>query len=235
MIARYGRSLLNGYRVTKNPAYLDRAVVNASYLIDNAVLRRGALYLPYRFRYRLFGRRSDLMRAPWYSAMAQGTAVSLFVRLHAVTGEQRWRTAAASTFATFLQRRRAKSPWVTFVQRRNGRRYLWFEEYAKNPPTQALNGHIAALFGIYEYARATGSPAAVRIFDGGATTVRYQVRLFRALGGISYYSLRVRAQYRSYHCIHIGQLKLLGRMTGDAWFAREARRFSTDAPSAASC
>jgi D-glucuronyl C5-epimerase C-terminus len=230
VIARYGLDVLNGYRITQNPAYLDRARVNAKFLVDTAVPREGALYFPYRFNYPLFGDKSDLIRAPWYSAMAQGAALTLFVRLHAVTGEQRWRMAADSTFATFLQPPRTRRPWTVFVARRYEHRYLWFEEYAKNPPTQVLNGHIQALFGVYEYARATGSAAAMRVFDGGATTARYQVPRFRVPGEISYYSLRVRVQYDDYHCVHVGQLKLLARMTGDFWFARAARRFAADAP-----
>lgn len=230
VIARYGLNLLDGLRLTEDPAYLERAVANASFLVKTAVKRKGALYFPYRFSWPIFGKRSDLMRAPWYSAMAQGTALRLFVRLHAATGEKRWRTAANSTFATFVQRRRTKRPWIGFVQRWNGRRYLWFEGYAKNPPLQSLSGHIYALIGVYEYARATGNAAAARIFNGGATTVRYQAPRFRARGGISYYSLRVRVQSRDHHCIHTTQLKLLGRMTGDPWFAREARRLAGDAP-----
>ena len=169
-----------------------------------------------------------MIRAPWYSAMNQGAALSLFLRLYAVTGEQRWRSAADATFTTFVQRRSAKRPWVVFVPRRYDRRYLWFEEYAKNPPTQVLNGHVYALFGVYEYALASGSAAAAIVFNGGATTVRHQLNRFRVRGGISYYSLRVHAQYPSYHCLHIGMLKLLARMTGDSWFAREATLFAAD-------
>jgi hypothetical protein len=232
VIVRYGVNLLNGYRLRQNPAYLDRARVNADFLINTAVSRQGALYFPYRFNYRLFGNPADPMRAPWYSAMMQGEALTLFVRLHAATGEQRWREAADSTFLTFLQRPQTKRPWTTFVAAHGGRRYLWFEEYAKFPTTRVLNGHLYALFGIYEYLSAMGNPAAVTVFDGGATTVRHQVRRFRARGEISYYSLRVHAQYASYHCIHVWQLKLLTRMTGDSWFAREARRFASDARSA---
>jgi hypothetical protein len=226
VIARYGLSHLNSYRITQKLPYLDRAKVNAEFLINTSVSRDGALYIPYRFHYRLFGDPSDPMRPPWYSAMAQGAALTLFVRLHAVTGDQRWRTAADSVFASFVQRRSAKRPWTVFVSRR----YLWFEEYAKNPPTQPLNGHIYALWGVYDYALATGRAEAIRVFDGGATTVRHQVHRYRVRGGISYYSLRVHAQYPSYHCIHIGMLKLLARMTGDAWFARQGRRFAADAP-----
>jgi hypothetical protein len=227
-IARYGVTLLHSYRIRPDPGFLNRAEVNAMYLINHAVSRNGALFFPYRFRYRLFGRRTDFMRPPWFSAMAEGAALTLFVRLNAVTGEQRWRTAADSTFATFVQRRNARKPWTVFVPRWHGRRYLWFEEYPKAPPTQPLNGHMYALFGVWEYAFSTGSAAAQRVFDGGATAIRHQADRFRAPDGISYYSLRVHVQYPSYHCVHVWQLKLLGRMTGDPWFVREGRRFDAD-------
>jgi D-glucuronyl C5-epimerase C-terminus len=228
VIARYGVKLLHSYRITHSPGYLDRAEVNAAFLINHAVSRNGALFFPYRFSYHLFGRRSDLMRPPWYSAMAQGAALTLFLRLNLVTGEQRWRTAADSTFATFVQRRSARQPWIVFVFRRDDRRYLWLEEYPKDPPTQPLNGDMYALFGVWEYAFATGSAAARHVFDGAATAIRHQVYRFRVPGGISYYSLRVHVQYASYHCIHVWQLELLGRMTGDPWLVREGLRFAAD-------
>jgi hypothetical protein len=127
-----------------------------------------------------------------------------------------------------VQRRSKKRPWIVFAAHRDDRRYLWLEEYAKNPPTQPLNGHMYALFGVWEYALTAGSAAAAKVFDGAATTIRHQVQRFRVPGGISYYSLRVHAQYASYHCIHVWQLKLLTRMTGDPWFAKEGRRFGAD-------
>jgi D-glucuronyl C5-epimerase C-terminus len=230
VIARYGITLLQSYRITQHKAYLDRVSTNASFLLDHAVSRDGALYFPYRFTYALFGNRRDLMRAPWYSAMAQGAALTLFVRLYAATGDQRWRAAADATFATFRQRRSTRRPWVVFVRRWHNHRDLWLEDYAKNPPMQVLSGHLDALFGVYEYAVATRKPAATTVFDGGATTVRRELARFRVPGGISYYSLRVRVQDASYHCIHIGQLELLARMTAVPWFARAARRFAADAP-----
>jgi hypothetical protein len=172
------------------------------------------------------------MRAPWFSSIAQGTALTLFVRLYTVTGEQRWRKAADSTFATFPQRRMSSRPWISFILRRPGQRYLWFEDYPKNPPTRVLSGHMSAIFGVYEYALATKKAQAVAVFDGGVTTVRHLAEQFRVRHGISYYSLRVRAQYRFYHCLHVQELKLLGHMTRNPWFGREAGRFSADAPSA---
>jgi hypothetical protein len=228
VIARYGVTLLQSYRITQNPAFLDRAKVNATFLINTAISRDGAIYFPYPFTYRLFGNPSDLMHRPWYSAMAEGAALTLFVRLLGLTGDQEWRTAADSTFATFVKRRSSRRPWTVFVARHDGRRYLWFEEYPKKPPTTPLNGDLYAFFGVWEYARAIGSAAAVHVFDGGATTIRHEVQRFRVPGKISYYSLRVHAQYAHYHCTHVWQLKLLARMTADPWFAREGRRFGAD-------
>jgi D-glucuronyl C5-epimerase C-terminus len=229
LIARYGLDLLHNYRITTTATgSLARAEVNANFLIDHAVSRDGALYFAYRFTYRNGGQRNDLMRPPWFSALAQGTALILFMRLYAVTGDEHWRTAADSTFATFEKRRSATKPWTVFVAHRFNFRYLWLEEAPKNPPSQVLNGHLYALFGVWEYALATGSAAAVAVFDGAATTIRYQLHRFRVPGGISYYALRIRQQNPAYHCVHVQQLKILGRMTGDPWFAREARRFAAD-------
>jgi hypothetical protein len=228
VIARYGIALLHSYRITQDQPYLDRAEVNAKFLVDHAVSRNGALFFPFRFRFPLFGNPKDPMRPPWYSAMAQGSALTLLLRLSTVTGDEYWRTAADSAFATFMMRRSARLPWTVFVARYHHLRYLWLEEYAKNPPTQPLNGHMYALFAVYEYALSTKSAAAIHVFDGAATTIRHQANRFRVPGGISYYSLRVHAQYPSYHCVHVWQLKLLGRMTGDAWFVREGRRFGAD-------
>ena len=234
VIARYGLALLEGYRITHDPAYLDRAKANADFLIKRAVRRNGALYFPYRFRYGLFGNPSDPMRPPWYSAMTQGAGLTLFLRLYQLTGDRSWRKAADATFATFLLRRTAKGPWTVFAPRWHRHSYLWFEEYPKNPPTQPLNGHLYGLFGVYEYALATRSAKARKAFDGGATAVRHMVERFRVPGGISYYSIRVHVQYDSYHCVHIGQLKLLALMTGDSWFAHEAQLLASDAPEASS-
>lgn len=225
VIARYGLDLLNGYRITKEQAYLDRAEANARFLIDHAVSRAGALYFPYRFKVDLFGDPSDVMRPPWYSALSQGTALSLFVRLEQITGDRHWGEAAAATFSSFPRVRSATLPWVSFVDRTG---HLWLEEYPKNPPAQVLNGHIYALFGVYEYALATGSPLARQVFDGAVTTVKDEIDEFRVPGQISYYSLRRHVQYSSYHDVVIGQLQTLAAITGDRFFAHEAHLFTVD-------
>jgi hypothetical protein len=67
---------------------------------------------------------------------------------------------ADATFAIFAQRRSAKRPWIAFVPQK----YLWFELAPKNAPLQALDANLTGLLSVYEYAIATGSVAAAKVF-----------------------------------------------------------------------
>lgn len=227
-MAQYGLAAVHGYQETGNPEYLRRAEANASKLIEEGVRARGAMYFPYRFDFRLHGDDDDVMSAPWYSAMAQGQALSLFVRLLEVTGEERWREAADDAFLTFTLARETaagEEPWTVFVDES---RYLWLEEYAKDPPMRVLNGHIFAIYGLYDYHRLTGDHRAAELFDGAVTTIRHYADDFRVPGDVSFYCLRVRAQSEKYHRTHVGQLDTLSALTGDAFFAEVTDAYARD-------
>lgn len=228
-MAQYGLAALNGHRVTDDAEYLRRAEANAQALLDHAKSARGGVYFPYTFDFELLGDEADTIRAPWWSAMAQGQALSLFTRLHGTTGEQRWLEAARLTFNTFLRPRSAHRPWVIHVDRS---RYLWLEEYAGNTaPLMVFNGHVFAIWGLYDYWQATGDDRAVPLMDGAITTIRAYATYFRVPGDVSFYSLRVREPYsqnEKYHRIHARQLSELGRLTGDAWFERMSEWFYAD-------
>src|SRR3989304_4560902 len=79
--AQYALALLGGYRQTGDAERLARARLQADRLLDRAVAQGGALYFPYPFDFARHGNYRDVMVAPWYSAMAQGQALSVFVRL----------------------------------------------------------------------------------------------------------------------------------------------------------
>lgn len=219
--------LLDSFSSGGGSAYLAAAMRNADRLLAIAVEVDGAIYFPYLFDFALGGNPNDLMVAPCYSAMAEGQALSSFVRLFQVTGDERWKTAAERTFATFTRPRSDDGPWTVFVDAAG---YLWFEEYAKNPPMQVLNGHIFALFGVFEYFELTESPTALEVLRGGLTTVKHYAEAFRNPGSVSAYDLRVRFQNPKYHAIHVKQLRLLARITGDGVFDAFADEFQADSP-----
>ncbi|WP_174535657.1 D-glucuronyl C5-epimerase family protein [Micromonospora chalcea] len=95
--AQWGLSNLRTYLANRDRLFLDRAVAQAQRNIDRRVESRSAWWYPYEFDFPRCAQ-MPMIRAPWFSAMAQGQLLSLFVRLWAATGEQKWRQAADRTF-----------------------------------------------------------------------------------------------------------------------------------------
>lgn len=227
--AQYGIESIEEYQRTGDKLWLDRAIRQADQLIAIHTTSRGAWWYPYNFPWTYFDR---TMRAPWYSGMAQGQALSLFVRLAEVTGDKTWDTAADNTFASFTLPYSATQPWVSL----NIDNHLYFEEYAGNqPPLLVVNGHIYAAFGIYDYWQHTGNATAERYFDGAATTVLDRMMpIARVPGGISYYCVQYEYcqvpgfQHASYHTGVAGQLADLAKETGDSSFQNWANLLTSD-------
>jgi hypothetical protein len=167
----------------------------------------------------------SLLRAPWYSALGQGQGISLLVRAHLATGAETYRSTADRAFGAFLKP--LGRGGVTFADPAGN---IWFEEYIVNPPTHILNGFIWAAWGVYDYFLATGSQIARALFDAATATLRANLDRYD-LGFWSLYEQSgtwlpmVASPF--YHRLHIAQLRLMHRMTGEAAFARVADRWES--------
>jgi len=226
--ASYGLENLESYRLTNDGFYLTRAQAQADRLVSRAVRVGGALYLPYPFSFDLHGLTTQRVFAPWYSAMAQGQALSLFVRLAEVTGQAKYRTAADGVFASYLRPRGSATPWTVWVDA-NG--YLWLEEYAGAHPDRTYNGLMFGAFGLWDYHRLTGDDRARLLWDAAVTTVVAYAPTIRNAGWLSSYCLSHEwSVVETYHLIHISQLASLYAMTHHPALARYAEVFLTDYP-----
>lgn len=226
--AAYGIANLNSYRVSGDEFYLRRAIAQADRLIETAVERDGAWFFPYPFDFDLHGRSEWLMRAPWYSGMAQGEALRLFVRLAQMTDDVTWSAAAHHAFKSLTLPRSEGKPWVSTI---DGDGYLWFEEYAQDSgQNMTFNGHIFSIYGLFEYAQWSGDADAKKLTLGGLATVDKFAAQIRVPGGISLYCLSHRVPARNYHTIHITMLQQLYRFTGTASFAKYAESYTRDYP-----
>jgi D-glucuronyl C5-epimerase C-terminus len=232
--AQYGLALLNTYRLTHQTWFLTMAERQGLRLLNRKVVARGAWWYPYPFAFPLGAGIGGAMTPPWYSAMAQGQALSLFVRLGEVTGEAGWSAAADATFASLTLGYSATDPWVTWSDATNHR---WLEEYP-NQTTAAsgrvLNGHLFAVFGVWDYWRTTHSAAAAALFSAALQTVQANLLTgFRNPQWVSNYSLRGRVPSEKYHAIHINQLLQMHALTGDPVFATDAEVLQQDFPAPA--
>jgi heparosan-N-sulfate-glucuronate 5-epimerase len=171
------------------------------------------------------------LKAPWYSALAQGQGISLLLRAYRETGTAAYLEAAQRAFASFLKP--THEGGVTFTDSRGN---LWFEEYMVSPPTHILNGFIWAAWGVYDYFLATQCSAARDLFAQAVLTLRASLELYD-LGFWSLYeqsgTLFPMVASPFYHRLHVAQLRVMHRLTGDEIFARFANKWETYARSRA--
>jgi hypothetical protein len=231
--AQDGLMSLSDYRITGAARDLARAAADAQRLIERRVgSDGGSWYHAYPFDFELHSSSGTVMRAPWFSGMAQGQVLSLFTRMYQVTGELRYRNAAAATFRSFLNAPVQGRPSTVNIDPSD---YLWIEEYPVWPTTasdRTLNGHVFGVFGLYEWFRLEGDQLAADLWNGGLAMPQALVpSRFRDSEWVSRYCLahpEVRAA--RYHEVHRQQLLFLHASTGDAAWSRLADNLRDDYP-----
>jgi len=228
--AQYALTSLNSYRLTKDQTYLDIATKNAQRLVDRRVISGGAWYYPYDFDFAVHGDTTQTLRAPWYSAMAQGQALSVFVRLFEVTADPTWKAAADATYASLRQAPEGEAPFASHVDAQ-GR--LWLEEYPRYPfanSEKVLNGHIFAFYGLHDYWILTGESEVQDLALGALRTVELTVPVeFRRPNGASVYSLRHGYPSYTYHNVHVRQMLEIWRLvTSRVYFVNVANVYRRD-------
>ncbi len=230
--AQYALYSLNSYRLTKDQAYLTSAAKNAQRLIDRRVESGGAWYYPYDFDFAVHGDTTETLKAPWYSGMAQGQALSVFVRLFEVTSDEKWKTAADATYASMRQAPEGEAPFASWVDDK-GR--LWLEEYPRYPVVNSekvLNGHIFAVYGLHDYWLLTQNEEVRDLTLGALRTVELTVPAeYRRPQAVSVYSLRHKVPTHSYHNVHVRQFLELWRLTkSQVFYVNTANTYRSDYP-----
>ena len=167
----------------------------------------------------------------WISAMAQGQAASVLVRLHLATGEDRYADGAL----------RVVEPLYVDTPDGGTRAYLdggpWLEEYPTDPPSFVLNGGIFAMWGLYDVAVGLGDDRARREWGLCAGTFHRNVHRWDT-GHWSRYDLfphpfLVNVASLAYHALHMNQLRAMQRIAPDDRVAQVLARFEGYADSAA--
>ncbi len=165
----------------------------------------------------------DTLKAPWYSGLAQGQAISLLVRAHAETGNSKYIEASDLAFESFLKS--VDEGGVIFIDEQ---KQPWIEEYIVHPPTHILNGFIWAVWGVRDYYLATKRQDAQNLLKASVKTLRDNLQRYD-LGFWSLYeqsgTFLPMVASPFYHQLHIVQLRIMHRLTGDTVFAEYADRW----------
>lgn len=161
------------------------------------------------------------IQPPWASAMAQGEAISLYLRLFEALGRQDLLNSAIKAYR-FMEVDVSKGG----VRRRDEYGNLWLEEYPSLEPSYVLNGFIYALFGLYDLFRVTQDHRVKRDIDECLRTLTSRLPDFDA-GYWSIYDLQRRELVRYYYQknVHVPQMAVLYALTGNPIFRKYQERW----------
>ncbi|MFH0799363.1 MAG: D-glucuronyl C5-epimerase family protein [Pseudomonadota bacterium] len=191
----------------------DVFLTNARWLLNNRVANgKGLLLWPHHFDFEYF----RLLKAPWFSGLAQGQGLSVLVRAYAETKDPAYLAAAEEVFRSL-----ALPIEDGGVLHRDPEGYCWIEEYIVTPPTHILNGFIWALWGVHDYYLLTRSDEARGLFEACTKTIVDNLRRYDN-GFWSLYEMtplrfkNIASTY--YHRLHIAQLEIMYHLTDEDRF-----------------
>ena len=144
-IAQQALGYYDKYLDNKNQQDKEAFFTQVNYFLKHGrVIRDDILLWEYNFPFEM----RNHLSAPWRSALAQGQAISVLIRAHQLTEDERYVEAAHQGYRGFHYLARDHEGGLLDDQ--NG--FIWLEEYIVNPPNHVLNGFIWALWGVRDYA-----------------------------------------------------------------------------------
>ncbi len=142
VIAQFGLAHYNMWINDKKNSHKDNFLKCADWLLNNYTYEEKTDVAIY---YYYFDLKNPPIKAPWYSGMAQGQVLSLFVRAYIVTKHQIYIDVGEkimNSFRTTIDKKGCSSYL-------NGN--LFIQEIASNPKLYILNGALYAIIGIMEF------------------------------------------------------------------------------------
>jgi len=111
-IAQYGLGNYNLYKKTKNYIYNEKFIKMANWLLNNIEKNKyGVFVWNHKFDWEYF----QTLKAPWYSALAQGQGISLLTRAFIETKEDKYLLIANKAFEALIRER--KNGGVLFIDK----------------------------------------------------------------------------------------------------------------------
>lgn len=222
-LSSYLINLMEYIKHSGDSAKIPKVEEQAAFLLEKAHFIDSTYMFPYNFRYDFLDK--DKLWPPWYSAMAQGKALSVFTRLYWLTGKEEYKEICHQIIPTFWRLKGNSYPWISCIDK-NG--YIWLEEYPFEEPTHVFNGMVFAMYGLYDYYMMTKSVATQRLLNGCFLTLKDHIALIRTEGDLSQYCFKYDHTNVKYHRIHMSILKKLSELSGEMYFYEFSKLLAED-------
>ncbi len=164
---------------------------------------------------------------PWQSAFSQSRGLSILLRGFQLTGDERYANMAEQALIPFAKP--VSEGGVTCFSNWGP----FYEEYTAKVPTMVLNGKIFALCGLHDFVRVfPENRTATKLFENGVETL-IKILPQYDMGFWSRYNLCDAPWYPgidpatiSYQRLHVTQLDMMRRLTGEEIFKQYAQKFA---------
>lgn len=215
-IGHYGLECISKYHVLHDVDALAKAKVIVDWLMKNQDHTGG---WPVTYDHNFFAGRVEVLKAPWYSAMGQGLAISFLSRMVHATHDERLRPVIERAKAPFL-----RPVSEGGVQARFLNAYPWYEEYPTTPSSFVLNGYMYSLMGLHDGAMLTQDPYYWFLYRSGIETLERALPYYDLGSGTSYDLTHLAGRgfppnvaRLDYHWTHVHLLSALNLIEGGAF------------------
>ncbi|XP_034291391.1 D-glucuronyl C5-epimerase [Pantherophis guttatus] len=167
----------------------------------------------------------------WYSAMAQGQAISTLIRAYLLTKDHAFLSSALRATAPYKLLSEQHGVRAVFMNK-----YDWYEEYPTSPSSFVLNGFMYSLIGLYDLKETAGEKLgkeAKLLYDQGMDSLKAMLPFYDTGSG-TIYDLRhfmlgtaPNLARWDYHTTHINQLQLLGTIDEAPVFKEFVKRWKS--------
>jgi hypothetical protein len=193
----------------------------------------------YQFEFERYAT-GEMYHPGWISGMAQGQAISVFVRAYHLTKQHKYLDAARKALDFMLLPADKGGPMTTLERFPPEPSKLPFiMEYPQSPPVYTLNGYMFSMLGLYDYAAVSKDKKTKRVAARLLVTLKtllpyYDMGSFSAYD-LSYITIPVgRDGKRSrphiapaYHAVHLRLLWALYKVTSDPALKETAERWTS--------
>ena len=158
-------------------------------------------------------------RAPWVSAIAQGTGIQAFTRGAQLLGNPAYLETARGALGAF----EAAPPTGIAIDADGGRHYLL---YSFAPRMKVLNAFLQSLVGVLDFANVSGDPRARAVYNLGDIAAQRELPRFDT-GAWSLYAQGGAESTLNYHELVTGFLGSLCARTANPAYCATQTRFTT--------
>jgi hypothetical protein len=224
-LALMGRGRIdNGYFREEVP-HFELAKLTGDYLVSSQNQSTGGWSINVTRKFDFLSRL--YIKPGWYSAMAQGHAISLLSRLYSQTNDMKYLKTADKALSLYERKVEDNGIRASFNLNGVNSSLVWFEEYPTRPePLFVLNGFIYSIFGLTDFVtnnlKSASDHQAKKLLFESLTSLKTLINSYDT-GSRTLYDLRhvfnpllnPNVARWDYHTLHVSQLFYLTQILED--------------------